>query len=281
VPARRCCGHPPSPRFISPRRPLPQAAVSFLRGGEAARATPFPGGHGVGSGMVAPSMLVSPHPAGQSCCGAGAAGTAVPPAAAACAAARHVSRRAIRARSRVPDARPVGVRGDRVDVVAEELEPEVVLARRARITDRAAKLAGERAHRAVAGDVRVLDDADESARARGVVPERGRERLVDEVGVRASRRDRDRGVVAAIARRLRRRRNRPRLAAVGRGADEDVLAPGPVAPVDPATDDLVRCANSGRRAVRDVDARRGREIVAAPRRPARRRCARRRSPLSP
>ena len=83
----------------------------------------------------------------------------------------------------VPDRCAVGVRGNRVDIVAQELQPQVVLTGAPRVARRAPVELRERAERADAADVRVLDNPDEVPRARGVVEERRRERVVHEVGV--------------------------------------------------------------------------------------------------
>ena len=75
-----------------------------------------------------------------------------------------VDRRAVcRIAGVLPDGRGVRVAGDRVHVVAQELDHEVVLARAARVTRRAAMHLGERADDAARRDRRVRDYADESA----------------------------------------------------------------------------------------------------------------------
>src|SRR5438876_10153688 len=113
----------------------------------------------------------------------------------------------------VPDRRAVGVRRDGVDIVAEKFQPQVVLAGAPRVARRAPVEIREPAEHATA-DVRMLDDPDQRSQARGVVAERRRERVVDEVGVPSIWRDRDRRVVAAIAGGLLRDWRRPRVAGV-------------------------------------------------------------------
>ena len=106
---------------------------------------------------------------------------------------------------------------------------------------------------------------DQTSGAGGIIAERRREGVVDEVRVRALRRDRDRGVVAAIAGRLLRDRSRPRVAAIGRVTREHVRAGDAVTAVHPCPHDLISGSRSGRRPIGDVDARSRRQVVASTR----------------
>src|SRR5205823_14422272 len=140
----------------------------------------------------------------------------------------------------VPDCCAVCVRRDGVDIVAQELEPQVVLAGAPWVARRAPVELRECAEHATA-DVCMLDDANQRSQARGVVAERRRERVVDEVGVPSIWGDRDRRIVAAIAECecLLSHWVGPGVAAVRRVAREDVRVVDAVAPVDPRAKDLV------------------------------------------
>src|SRR5512134_3866184 len=79
----------------------------------------------------------------------------------------------------VPYGGSVLVRRNSVHVVAKELEPQVILARRSRVALLATIQLRESARHAAAIDVGVLHNADQSARTGRIVPERSRERVVD------------------------------------------------------------------------------------------------------
>ena len=102
---------------------------------------------------------------------------------------------------------------------------QVVVAGATRVAGGATVELRERSRRRAGAGRRVgvHDDTDESARARGVVPERRRERIVDDVDVGAVRRDRRGGVDAAVTRRLDGPGHRPALPAVGRLGEQDAL----------------------------------------------------------
>src|SRR5215218_10366944 len=97
----------------------------------------------------------------------------------------------------VPDTDPIGVGGVGIDIVAEELGLQVVLARRSRIThgtsvERRPTRRATRTHR------RGPKDADEPAGGERRFPVGGRERVVDDVQPAAVGRQRRGGVEAAV-----------------------------------------------------------------------------------
>src|SRR3954451_4210485 len=100
-------------------------------------------------------------------------------------------------------------------------------------------------------------DPDELPGARGVVPERITESVVDHVQVASVRRQADEGEVRPIAWLLHLDRVGPASASVGGQLDQGVLVVESSRAVGPAQRHLVRCARTCRFAVRDLQAREG------------------------
>src|SRR5215212_2316770 len=132
-------------------------------------------------------------------------------------------RTVIRSSDVVPDCRAVVVGRHRVDVVAQELVGEGVRAGASGVAGRAAIELRERPDMAVGRHLGVLNDADEGTRGGRVLLVGREKRVVDEIDVLPVRRDRDGGVVAAVARTFHLFLLRPVLTAVARRGEEDVL----------------------------------------------------------
>jgi hypothetical protein len=170
----------------------------------------------------------------------------------------------------VPHGRAELTRRGCVDVVAEELGRQVVLARVPRVPGRPAMLLGERTHRAVGRHVRVQDYADELPvviGTLGALPERRGERVVDDPHVRAVRRDRGSRVVAAVALLGDVGQIGPRVTAVRRGAEQDALVVQRLL-LCGGEHDLIRRVLAARCAVGDVDGRVRHEVVAGTPKPS-------------
>ncbi len=188
-------------------------------------------------------------------------------------AAADLNRQSIRINGRtdsgvadvVPHARPVRVGRDCVHVIAEELCYQAVRARSARITDRAAVECRESARHAGGDvDVRVLQHTDQTSGAGCVVAERRRESVVNDVEVTSIGRKSRCRVEATVVHRgtcTYHYRTRPSATAIFGIAEQHLFTVETKATVHPGVDDLVGSAGASRRAVGDIERRRGRQVA--------------------